>query len=229
MNRCHLAGIRWLLAVAALYPINSNAATIAFEGIISRLTGNAAGYELGQAVSGIYYIPDGYLRGNLPSINLSTGSSGWTWVASTPTLAVLNTSDESWQVPGDYSGPGLGGAGAAAVRSFVTYIDGTSPDRLQLNSRGGRPGDYSVFQIYAEFPSSSRLFDSGLPSDLAPLLSANGTISRNASDNSLDLDTEFEISSLRTVPEPAAVMMLAMSATVLARRKRRSTAFLVNP
>lgn len=224
MSRCYLVGIRWLLAAVALCPITSCAATIAFEGVISRLTGNAAGYELGQSVSGTYYIPDGYSRGNSPSINLNTGSLGWTWIASTPGLAVLNTADSTWQVPGDYSGFGLGGAGPGAIRGFITYIDGTSPDRLELNSRGGRSGDFSVFQINADFPSSSRLFDSGLPSDLSSLLSANGTISRNATDNSLDLAIEFEISSLRIVPEPTAAMMLAISATVLARRRRRSTA-----
>lgn len=224
MNRGYLVGIRLLLAGLTLCPITLSAATIAFEGVISRLTGNAGDYELGQAVSGTYYIPDGYSRGNTPSINLNTGSLGWTWIASTPTLAVLDHGTGPWQVPGDYSGFGLGGAGLGAVRGFITSIDGTSPDRLELNSRGGRPGDFSVFQINADFPSSSRLFDSGLPSDLSSLLSANGAISRNATDNSLDLAIEFEISSLRIVPEPTAALMLAISATVLAGRRRRSTA-----
>lgn len=224
MNRCYLFWIRWLLAGLTFCPFTSSAATIAFEGVISRLSGNTAGYELGQAVSGTYYIPDGYLRGNTPSINLTTGSLGWTWIASTPTLAVLNHGNGPWQVPGDYSGLGLGGAGLGVIRGFTTSIDGTGPDRIQLNSRGGMTSDFSVFQINADFPSSSRLFDSGLPSDLSSVLSANGTIRRNATDNSLDLDVEFEISSLRIVPEPTGALMLAISATVLAGRRRRNTA-----
>ena len=223
MNHCSLFGISLLLAWLAAFSTTVSAATVAFEGFISNLTGNVSGYELGQAVSGTYYIPDDHYRGNSPSVNLTTGSLGWTWIAPTPSLAILDTAAGPWEVPGDYSGIGSGGIGIGEIRGFITHIDGSGPDRLVLNSRGGLTGDFSIFQLSASFPSSSRLLDSGLPPDFSQLLSANGTIRRNAADNSLDLTIGFEVSSLRIVPEPTAAMMLVVSVSVLARRRRRNT------